>query len=386
MKFLKLTLALVFCFLLVLPENAFADSWAKKRRTCRSWRAKYKTMAKVKQCGAWVADCKRYAKTCDGATGAVSFCSRAEPDANGVLIVNTANAISNQSLQTSSANAPHEDWCAGFDQMAQLPNLSLAPIFQYKGNFERVRNSELSIGEVIFDDEKRQITIFNIEGELNLHSLDVTNDFSALVLSITSDTEKDETEEYLTDAKYYENLIWESKILLTNKRLFSYNELAKGIRNKVDEDGRVYTKISLQSITIDVPKGVDMEDISINVGSNEGNLGYGISKKFNLSKEQKGVNITTFDIPLPNIEVKFNYYPNPVINKLFTTIELPSTEEVTISLFREDGILIRNIYQEKVEGKKEVVLETDFSDVKNGIYYLKMIIGNKTYTRRIVKQ
>ncbi len=358
----------------------------KKRRTCRSWRAKYKTMAKVKQCGAWVADCKRYAKTCDGATGAVSFCSRAEPDANGVLIVNTANAISNQSLQTSSANAPHEDWCAGFDQMAQLPNLSLAPIFQYKGNFERVRNSELSIGEVIFDDEKRQITIFNIEGELNMHSLDITNDFSALVLSITSDTEKDETEEYLTDEEYYKNLIWESKILLTNKRIFSYNDLAKGIRNKVDEKGRVYAKISLQSITIDVPKGVDMENISINVGSDAGNLGYGISKKFNLSKEQKGVDITAFDIPLPNVEVKFNYYPNPVVNKLFTTIELPSTEEVTISLFREDGILIRNIYQEKVEGKKEVVLETDFSDVKNGIYYLKMIIGNKTYTRRIVKQ
>jgi hypothetical protein len=78
MKLLRIIL-LSFMVLTILPIDSYADAWFSTRRKCRSWRKKYKAVAKIKRDGniLW------YKDKDTGCTWAHAFESASDYNCNG---------------------------------------------------------------------------------------------------------------------------------------------------------------------------------------------------------------------------------------------------------------------------------------------------------------
>jgi pectate lyase len=81
-----------------------------------------------------------------------------------------------------------------------------------------------------------------------------------------------------------------------------------------------------------------------------------------------------------NSDLEFNLYPNPVISIITIEFKKDLAEGTLIQLFDNTGRLIVN---KEVKGVKQTL---DITDLRSGLYTIKVSNSNEIITKRIVKQ
>ena len=122
-------LLIVLLSIAFLPHEVFSDSWYKARSSCKWWRKKYKTDAKIKKIGSWW--WHDYDKGC---TEAESFNSASDYDCNGYYFVAAeayAYAGDNQANTNWSYVGYCQNWDAGYDVDYYIPRYSVLPLIEY---------------------------------------------------------------------------------------------------------------------------------------------------------------------------------------------------------------------------------------------------------------
>lgn len=84
-------------------------------------------------------------------------------------------------------------------------------------------------------------------------------------------------------------------------------------------------------------------------------------------------------IPEPDI-LKVKVYPNPVSQKTGIFLKEDVKEKLVVTLFDLNGNIL---IQDNFEGKDYYIL--DMNEISQGIYFLKIEAGDKTYTEKLIK-
>lgn len=79
-------------------------------------------------------------------------------------------------------------------------------------------------------------------------------------------------------------------------------------------------------------------------------------------------------------DMKINIYPNPVTANSNFTIELPQAQEAIIQVFNLQGQLL------KTQNSNTDKATINTTDLTKGVYMVKVIAGNTTYTQRLIIQ
>ena len=82
----------------------------------------------------------------------------------------------------------------------------------------------------------------------------------------------------------------------------------------------------------------------------------------------------------PEVVKNIQIYPNPTTTQLFVNIDLPTIEDTQIQLFNLDGKLLLN---NNISASQNQI-ELNVSNFANGIYVLKIAIGDDIVTKRVV--
>jgi len=72
--------------------------------------------------------------------------------------------------------------------------------------------------------------------------------------------------------------------------------------------------------------------------------------------------------------------PNPMSEVAMITFSNDTNEEVDIMIHSNDGRLIQ---QDQIQGNEYVIRKNNFTA---GIYYVKLVMGNKTSTQKLIVQ
>jgi hypothetical protein len=120
------------------------------------------------------------------------------------------------------------------------------------------------------------------------------------------------------------------------------------------------------------------------LGSDSGNLGYGISTKF-----QPGQNADNYEIAQAATAAEtltFQAYPNPATasSTFDVDVRLANDENVTVGLYTPEGNLVRSIYRGMITRNTNRNFRASLSGILPGTYYLRLIGRARTRSRRIV--
>lgn len=239
----------------------------------------------------------------------------------------------------------------------------------------------MNVGKIIFDSINHTIQILDIQGKITTQGFNKANDFSAFALSITKVESPDDN---FSDENYMKRLVWTSRAMINNGRLsfdgnFEAGHFTTSYVNGVDEAG-----VNIKSLIIHLPKDVDMNRISVNMGLDNGDLGMGVSSKFRVDHQARGHQISNSSV----VKEEFNFtgFPNPSSGKFTVSIKMPTTQQIEVKVYDANGNVIKSLY--KGEAKKEDPLEikTDLSNLLPGVYYIKLITPDKTLVRKMLKQ
>jgi hypothetical protein len=119
-------------------------------------------------------------------------------------------------------------------------------------------------------------------------------------------------------------------------------------------------------------------DYYIYMGSNEVDLGGGITKTINYKAFAVAWNMEPTTIVLSNEEGGFKIYPNPVHD--IVKFSLPTNETVkTINIYNDCGTLVGQICHPKNN-------EIDFSNKPTGWYLIRFETKTNCYSEKIIKQ
>ncbi len=100
------------------------------------------------------------------------------------------------------------------------------------------------------------------------------------------------------------------------------------------------------------------------------------------STNNKNNDIDSFHI-LPEKE-QLTIYPNPTNNILTITYSAPDAGQVNIKIMNSVGVVVKSIQKnlaKQAPGKTEV----DVKNLSNGLYYVIVRSGTKTYTKNFIK-
>ncbi len=79
------------------------------------------------------------------------------------------------------------------------------------------------------------------------------------------------------------------------------------------------------------------------------------------------------------------FYPNPAGDMINIKIQVDQDQEVTVKLFDSQGNQLATILQEKKEAGTHV-MEYDISNLKPGVYFYEIVLGDQIIKRRFVKE
>ncbi len=80
---------------------------------------------------------------------------------------------------------------------------------------------------------------------------------------------------------------------------------------------------------------------------------------------------------------KIAFFPNPNRGQFVLSFELPADEEVQISIYNSKG---ENVYSEQLNNFSGAYRNTiDLSNLANGAYYMQILQGDQTYSKKLIK-
>lgn len=240
----------------------------------------------------------------------------------------------------------------------------------------------------IYNEGTHTVTLQNVKGILEMGVVDLVNDFSALTLSITHEPETylPSEDPYGEQQEYMENLIWSSTAMLNNGRILMDGDLKSSyftITKNDGQKGRVEVQLNIDVLDIQIPKDISLDDISVNIGVDGGNLGYGISRKFSIPNPSDELIINPRYVPEEVFE--FENYPNPVSDQLKIKAKLPYTYQVEIRLLDIDGNPVKQLYSGSLLANQLLEINTNLEDLKKkGVYFIEMYTRDRKLIRKII--
>ncbi len=77
-------------------------------------------------------------------------------------------------------------------------------------------------------------------------------------------------------------------------------------------------------------------------------------------------------------------FPNPTDGKFQLTLKYEGSEKVTAKVFDITGKVIEDISNELVKEESSITARVDLKNPRSGIYFLRIQMGSKLLTRKIV--
>ena len=91
------------------------------------------------------------------------------------------------------------------------------------------------------------------------------------------------------------------------------------------------------------------------------------------------------DLPgFEQIEKDINVFPNPSDGRFQLTFEQSGAEKVTAKVFDITGKLVKDISEDLVREDTSISAQVNLESPKSGIYFLRVSIGNKVLTKKII--
>lgn len=93
------------------------------------------------------------------------------------------------------------------------------------------------------------------------------------------------------------------------------------------------------------------------------------------------------DGDLPGVEQsekEIKVFPNPSDGRFQLTLEHDGTEKVSAKVFDITGKQIKDISEDLVREDTSVTAQVNLESPKSGIYFLRVSIGNKVLTKKII--
>lgn len=370
--------------MLTISNYAFADAWTEIKNNCNWFTNRYKCHVGIKKQGQIGNYCSHTSANCSGVE---EECSYTEYGGSNPYQVTWARAYAkvneneNETYEFGGYDGT-DQWYAGEDMSFFAPKY--AKYFMTYPKFlksKRYTSTALKIGQVVFDVKNRKILIYRVHGVISSNPLDITNDFAAFTISITRSNNKntESTDEYLS------RRIWYSNAFFNNGKLSLGGSLKSATVNVKKSIDNTEIVVEIPLIEISVPASIDMSEIEVNNGVDNGNKGEGISEKFVINEDAKELIVSEEVIPKEVFEL--SNYPNPIENNTTTiTLKLPETDHIEIDLCNYDGEVVDKIFIG--EAKKNEILEFQIKTdkVSNGIGYIRLITNEKILMRKILIQ
>ncbi len=145
------------------------------------------------------------------------------------------------------------------------------------------------------------------------------------------------------------------------------------------KEGKANLKIDKYVITL--PKEIDLDKVVVGVGIDGGNFGFGISEKFSVEKAKSSLQIGDFYTPTEVFS--FSNYPNPIADKTTVTIKLSANENVTLILYDKNGNVVKSLFNAEVKKGETFSQEIDLSGFPKDVYILKLVLKDKTLSRKL---
>jgi len=250
------------------------------------------------------------------------------------------------------------------------------------------RSASTNAGVRSYDPVSRVMTIYQFRATLRNNPYDKVNEFSALHLSVlkSSNNVQDSLNHHNDDA-YRQNLLVASRVMLRNGKLTIDGALQQAAVETKDSAGYQIAYITAPEVRLQVPAGVEPDDITFSMGSDVGILAQGVSVRYLPGNQATEYNVAPWFSS--NEVLEFLPYPNPSAPGTVTvTVDamITQAETVTIGLYREDNTLVRSVYSGNLAARTRRSFSVNLQGVAPGTYYLRLVRRNSQLTRRVVVQ
>lgn len=376
------TLSAVMLISIIASNLAFADAWVQNNTVCNWFTKRYKAHVGIKKAGALSdycsqteRDCYNIEIECNKAICQDYFCG---------YYARAYAQINDQGSNIIEYGGFDGDdyWYAGYDVSFKKPVQTYYPMIFYRKSKERFTETQCSVKKTQFDFKSHSIILHNITGTINLQTNDLVNDFASIVISLTK---KSNSDDELRDDIYLKNLIYSSKIFVNNGVLKLKGLIKKDMILTKSVDKLTYISFSIPTLVISVPADINLDDVSLNIGVDSGNLGFGISDKFAIENDAESYVISE-EITTPNEQLTIKNYPNPAeSNHISIDFQLSESENVEVLLYDNNGNVLDTLFKGYVEkGQTKTINDINISKV-HITGYIKIVTPQKIVMKKISK-
>jgi hypothetical protein len=81
---------------------------------------------------------------------------------------------------------------------------------------------------------------------------------------------------------------------------------------------------------------------------------------------------------------KINIFPNPTDGQFKISMEISDSEHIIAKVYDITGKLIKDVSRDLVHADSKVTADVNLDHPRSGIYFLRVEIGTKTATRKII--
>lgn len=370
--------------LLVAISSALADANYTTRKNCWgffSWR--YKTYANV-----W--EPVHHTGYFPDGSGSSNSCSSTFTAKYGYQAINNS-LYTGAKAYASTGNYGNQSYVniyAGYNGYfnggaktdMQNADLSYAPMYEnegkplgnMEGSFAKVSSSVIN-----FNETTHSIEIRGIDARLGIDDIDIANGYSTFKIWILDATGVND-ESNATVLKTMQAFVLNGKLVLEGG--FQQSDFTQ-------ETGKAIYNLSNFDKTVVIDAGINLDNVLVKIGSDVGNLGQGINEDYRINLNSNKYAPIVNEIT-DNSMLKLNIIGNPTTDNLKFTLANGTKEysNSTISIFGNDGKLIRQVYSGEISNSiKE--FNVDISSLSVGNYYLTVQTNtNEKFTRKFIKQ
>ena len=99
----------------------------------------------------------------------------------------------------------------------------------------------------------------------------------------------------------------------------------------------------------------------------------------------RSVRSTDGDIPgVEQSEKEIKVFPNPSDGRFQLTLDYTGSEKVTAKVYDITGKLVKDISEDLVSEDHSVTAQVNLESPKSGIYFVRVSLGNKVLTKKII--
>jgi hypothetical protein len=385
-------LLFLFFVALTISNSSLADAWTHYGGACNWFSKRYKAHVGIKRNGEVGCYCCHTDANCSGVELECKYTLPVNnpPNLPFEATIARAYAIINANQEYSEAfggYAEGRDWYAGADVSLKIPTYSRFPVIEsFKFDKHKRVGGWARIGRIVYDTVNHVIHLYDITASIDVETYDKANDFAAIALSVSREPRTAQTEFVEpSDKEYVERLIWETKVMLNNGRLRTQGVISSKNFNNSVTSGKLNSSLNIEHIEIPISKNLDMSDLYVNLGVDNGSIGLGVSDKFNI--ENATEELTLQEPETIEEQLEFTNYPNPVSGASTEVyFELKREQNAQLMLCDGQGKPIKTLFEGTVMANQRKAFTIDLQLIKGPVGFFRLVLSDKILVRKILIQ